>query len=145
MFERSSRLLSCLYRIATTSAFLANMYQDKLYLCVAQFSFSLHCVAELMPNCHYSRYYPRIGPEARLFAACAAGIIVPVGWCVFPSFSPRPQTPVDLVSRLSSFIYAWTSYETVHWIGPCIGMTIMIFGIFQVVSLAALVEEQAES
>jgi hypothetical protein len=51
-----------------------------------------------------------MGPEARLFGACAAGVIFPLGCLIF----------------------AWTSYSHVHWIAPCIGMTVTVFAIFQI-------------
>ena len=52
----------------------------------------------------------RIGAEARLYAAMGAGITFVIG----------------------SLIYAWTSYSFVHWIAPCIGVTIIIASIFTI-------------
>jgi len=49
-------------------------------------------------------YVAHVGAEARLFSACGTGITFVIG-------SP---------------IYAWTSYEFVHWISPCIRTTILI-------------------
>ncbi|KAG8986458.1 hypothetical protein FRB93_005290 [Tulasnella sp. JGI-2019a] len=72
--------------MGTVIGFIGNLWQDRLY----------------------ARYFPTKGPEARLYGACAAGVIFPVG----------------------CFIYAWTSYSFVHWIGPVIGITIVTWGIF---------------
>ena len=33
---------------------------------------------------------------------------------------------------IGSLIYAWTSYKFVHWIAPCIGITIIIASIFTI-------------
>ncbi|KAF9490043.1 MFS general substrate transporter [Pleurotus eryngii] len=67
--------------VGSTLGFLSNLYQDKVYV----------------------KYVAFRGPEARLYSACVAAIILPVGM----------------------LIYAWTSFPFVHWIAPCIG-----FGIF---------------
>ncbi|KZT53006.1 MFS general substrate transporter [Calocera cornea HHB12733] len=56
----------------------------------------------------YRRNFGRIGAEARLYSACLAGILFPLG----------------------AFIYAWTSYPHVHWIAPLIGVTIITTAIF---------------
>ncbi|KAF8320058.1 drug transporter [Clavulina sp. PMI_390] len=58
----------------------------------------------------YRKNYARIGPEARLYSACAAGV----------TFS------------LGSFLYAWTSYPFVPWIAPCIGIVIIIASVFAI-------------
>lgn len=42
------------------------------------------------------------GPEARLYMACVAAVLLPTGM----------------------FIYAWCSFTFVHWIGQCIGITV---------------------
>lgn len=58
----------------------------------------------------YKKYFPTKGPEARLFMAMVAGIILPA----------------------AMFIYAWTSFPRIHWIAPIIGITIFIWGIFMI-------------
>lgn len=58
----------------------------------------------------YQKNVARIGAEARLYAAMGAGITFVIG----------------------SLIYAWTSYSFVHWIAPCIGVTIIIASIFTI-------------
>ncbi|EJU03572.1 MFS general substrate transporter [Dacryopinax primogenitus] len=58
----------------------------------------------------YRRNVGRIGAEARLYSACLAGIMFPIG----------------------AFIYAWTSYPQVHWIAPVIGVTIITTAVFLV-------------
>lgn len=58
----------------------------------------------------YSKNVARIGAEARLYCAMGAGISVTIG----------------------GLIYAWTSYSYVHWIAPCIGITIMVTAIFTI-------------
>jgi len=50
------------------------------------------------------------GPEARLYSACAGGFITVIG----------------------CFIYAWTSYSHIHWIAPCIGITVLVLGLFHI-------------
>ncbi|KAK0440945.1 MFS polyamine transporter [Desarmillaria tabescens] len=49
----------------------------------------------------YHKNYPHRGPEARLYMACAAAIMLPAGM----------------------FIYAWTSFSFVPWIASAIGIT----------------------
>ncbi|KAJ9115904.1 hypothetical protein QFC22_005047 [Naganishia vaughanmartiniae] len=48
------------------------------------------------------------GPEARLYAAMVGGVCFAVG----------------------CFIYAWTSFPDVTYVAPCIGIAIVIFGVF---------------
>ncbi|KAF5355343.1 hypothetical protein D9758_006075 [Tetrapyrgos nigripes] len=50
------------------------------------------------------------GPEARLYFACIAGIGIPSGM----------------------FIYAWTSFPSVPWIAPAIGITVFVWAAFTV-------------
>lgn len=33
---------------------------------------------------------------------------------------------------IGSFIYAWTSFPFIHWIGPCIGLTVISASIFTI-------------
>ncbi|KAJ4418722.1 hypothetical protein N0V82_005395 [Gnomoniopsis sp. IMI 355080] len=47
-------------------------------------------------------------PEARLYGAMFGAIWLPIGL----------------------FIYSFTQYEFVHWIGPCIGLVLIAFGIY---------------
>ncbi|KDQ12568.1 hypothetical protein BOTBODRAFT_112688, partial [Botryobasidium botryosum FD-172 SS1] len=56
----------------------------------------------------YHRNVVRLSPEARLYGACAAGIIFPIG----------------------CFIYAWTSYPYIPWIVPAIGVAVIIWSVF---------------
>jgi hypothetical protein len=58
----------------------------------------------------YRKHVARIGAEARLCCACGAGITFVFG----------------------SLVYAWTSYKYVHWIAPCIGITIIIASMFTI-------------
>lgn len=51
----------------------------------------------------YQRNVDRIGPEARLYSAMIGGVLLPAG----------------------CWIYAWTTFPQVHWIVPCIGITIL--------------------
>ncbi|KAH8104996.1 MFS general substrate transporter [Phellopilus nigrolimitatus] len=48
------------------------------------------------------------GKEARLYSACFAGILFPA----------------------SMFLYAWTSYANVHWIGMAIGITLFMWSMY---------------
>ncbi|KAF9520522.1 hypothetical protein BS47DRAFT_1378723 [Hydnum rufescens UP504] len=58
----------------------------------------------------YARDVGRFGPEARLYAASVAGVGFAIG----------------------SLIYAWTSFSSVHWIAPCIGLTVISASIFTI-------------
>ncbi|KAJ9108018.1 hypothetical protein QFC20_003587 [Naganishia adeliensis] len=56
----------------------------------------------------YRKNVAKRGPEARLYAAMVGGVCFAVG----------------------CFIYAWTSFPDITYIAPCIGIVIVIFGIF---------------
>ncbi|ORX34977.1 major facilitator superfamily domain-containing protein [Kockovaella imperatae] len=58
----------------------------------------------------YRKYYPTRGVEARLYAPMASGILFAVG----------------------SMIFGLTSVPTAHWIGPCIGITLLMTGAFAI-------------
>jgi len=79
-------LVSLSIPVGAILGWLSNIYQEKLY----------------------RRNVERIGPEARLYCACAAGLIFPAGW----------------------FIYAWTSSSNIHWIAPTIGIAVVVWGVF---------------
>ncbi|THH11400.1 hypothetical protein EW146_g8061 [Bondarzewia mesenterica] len=72
--------------IGTFLGFLSNMHQESLY----------------------RRRVKTRGPEARLYWACVAGVIFPVGM----------------------FIYAWTSFPWVPWIALTIGLTMIIWAMY---------------
>lgn len=52
-----------------------------------------------------SKNFKTRGPEARLYSACFAGVLFPIGM----------------------FLYAWTSFEKVNWIGMAIGITVSVY------------------
>lgn len=54
------------------------------------------------------RTVAKYGPEARIYQGMVGGILLPVG----------------------GFIYALTAYSYVHWIFPCIGITILYCGLY---------------
>ncbi|TDL23740.1 MFS general substrate transporter [Rickenella mellea] len=56
----------------------------------------------------YQKRFPFKHQEARLYAACFSAILFPV----------------------AVFIYAWTSFENVHWMGMAIGITLFIWALF---------------
>ncbi|POY70315.1 hypothetical protein BMF94_6595 [Rhodotorula taiwanensis] len=64
----------------------------------------------------YDKYCARLyranvdkrGPEARLYTAFGGGVCVPIG----------------------AFIFCFTSYKSVHWMGSCIGVVILYIGMF---------------
>ncbi|KAF8799275.1 MFS polyamine transporter [Phlegmacium glaucopus] len=56
----------------------------------------------------YQRYFPKRGPEARLYLACFAAVLLPVGM----------------------FIYTWSSFTSVHWIAMTIGIFLYLWAIF---------------
>ncbi|TFK52049.1 MFS general substrate transporter [Heliocybe sulcata] len=72
--------------IGTMFGFLMNLYQERLY----------------------QRYVSVRGPEARLYCACVAGVLFPVGL----------------------FIYAWSSFSFVYWIGLAVGIVVFMWALF---------------
>ncbi|TIB38069.1 hypothetical protein E3P86_01866 [Wallemia ichthyophaga] len=58
----------------------------------------------------YDKFYPRYSVEARLGSSMISGIVFPIG----------------------AFIYAFTTYNFVHWIAPCIAITVIMAGIFPI-------------
>jgi len=56
----------------------------------------------------YQRYFPKRGPEARLYLVCFAAVVLPIGM----------------------FIYAWSSFVFVHWISLTIGITLFTWATF---------------
>ncbi|KAI0369756.1 MFS general substrate transporter [Pilatotrama ljubarskyi] len=56
----------------------------------------------------YAKYAPTKGPEARLFSACVGAILFPAG----------------------IFIYAWCTFESVHWIGMAMGIFVIMTALF---------------
>ncbi|KAK0568983.1 hypothetical protein OC861_001420 [Tilletia horrida] len=58
----------------------------------------------------YRRNVLRKGPEARLYAACAGGVLFSVG----------------------CFIYGWTSFRTVSIAGPIVGLLVLTLGIYHI-------------
>ncbi|KAF8330493.1 MFS polyamine transporter [Amanita rubescens] len=56
----------------------------------------------------YRKNFAKRGPEARLYAACIAGVMLPAGL----------------------FIFAWCSFPQVNWIGPNIGMVCFMWAIY---------------
>lgn len=88
--------------------FITNLYQERLYQYVIP---KLRCRDSAgLTKLHRlrRRYFPFKGPEARLFGACFAAVLLPVGM----------------------FIYAWSSFRSVPWIALVIGITIFIWGVF---------------
>ncbi|KIY68842.1 MFS polyamine transporter [Cylindrobasidium torrendii FP15055 ss-10] len=72
--------------VATILGYLTNFYQERMY----------------------RTNFPIRGAESRLYGACAAAILLPVG----------------------TFIYAWTSFSYVHWIAPIIGIVLLMWAVF---------------
>ncbi|KAF8909962.1 MFS polyamine transporter [Mucidula mucida] len=66
--------------------YISNTYQERLY----------HANIE------------KRGPEARLYGACFAAVLLPAGM----------------------FLYAWSSFSYVHWIVPVIGITLLIWATY---------------
>ncbi|KAI0630775.1 MFS general substrate transporter [Trametes polyzona] len=56
----------------------------------------------------YAKYAPKRGPEARLFSACVGAVLFPSG----------------------IFIYAWCTFESVHWIGMAMGIFVIMTALF---------------
>ncbi|KAF8159888.1 MFS polyamine transporter [Crassisporium funariophilum] len=72
--------------VGSILGFLTNFYQEALY----------------------QRHFSTRGPEARLYMACFAAVLLPVGM----------------------FIYAWSSFTSVHWIALAIGIMLYIWAVF---------------
>ncbi|GAA6009981.1 hypothetical protein JCM10207_007504 [Rhodosporidiobolus poonsookiae] len=68
----------------------------------------LGAVFDRFCNRYYKRNLARKGPEARLYTGLGAAVFTPIG----------------------SFLWAFTTYPQVHWLVPCIGMTILYVGMF---------------
>ncbi|PFH53230.1 hypothetical protein AMATHDRAFT_1307 [Amanita thiersii Skay4041] len=58
----------------------------------------------------YRNNYSKRGPEARLYGACVAAIMLPVGM----------------------FIYAWTSIPSAHWIGLNVGIVLFMWAMYTI-------------
>lgn len=58
----------------------------------------------------YDKFCRKYSVEARLGSSMVSGIVFPIG----------------------AFIYAFTTYSFVHWIAPCIAITIIMAGIFPI-------------
>ncbi|TBU30598.1 MFS general substrate transporter [Dichomitus squalens] len=56
----------------------------------------------------YAKYYPTKGPEARLFSSMLAALLFPAGM----------------------FIYAWTTFPSVPWIGMVMGIFVIMMSLF---------------
>ncbi|KAI0831924.1 MFS general substrate transporter [Trametes gibbosa] len=65
-------------------------------------------VMQLFQERLYAKHSAKRGPEARLFGACAAAILFPSG----------------------ILIYAWCTFESVHWIGMAIGIFVIMTALF---------------
>ncbi|KAF8884049.1 MFS polyamine transporter [Gymnopilus junonius] len=65
-------------------------------------------VSNILQEKLYQKNFPTRGPEARLYFACFAGILLPVGM----------------------FIYAWSSFERIPWIALAIGITLFVWAVF---------------
>ncbi|KDR67699.1 hypothetical protein GALMADRAFT_257977 [Galerina marginata CBS 339.88] len=72
--------------IGSFLGFFTNFYQEKLY----------------------QRHFTERGPEARLYLACFASILLPLGM----------------------FIYAWSSFSRIHWVALAVGITLYIWAVF---------------
>jgi hypothetical protein len=58
----------------------------------------------------YKKHVGKRGPEARLYSACAAAPLFPIG----------------------AFIYGWTAYSHVSIAGPVVGITLLMTSVYQV-------------
>ncbi|OJT03339.1 hypothetical protein TRAPUB_6117 [Trametes pubescens] len=56
----------------------------------------------------YTKHAPKRGPEARLFSACLGAVLFPAG----------------------IFIYAWSTFESVHWMGMAVGVFVIMTALF---------------
>ncbi|RPD64468.1 MFS general substrate transporter [Lentinus tigrinus ALCF2SS1-7] len=56
----------------------------------------------------YAKYQPTKGPEARLYSACLAAVLFPVGM----------------------FLYAWCTFPSVPWIGMVMGIFVFLIALF---------------
>lgn len=58
----------------------------------------------------YRRHYQRTGPEGRMYAGMIGGVLV----------------------SIAAWQFAWTSWPNVHWIVPCLGITLLYSGLLQI-------------
>lgn len=65
-----------------------------------------------------SKNFKTRGPEARLYSACFAGVLFPIGM----------------------FLYAWTSFEKVNWIGMAVGITVSVSSLLSYISFSPLMD-----
>ncbi|KZP26754.1 MFS general substrate transporter [Athelia psychrophila] len=70
----------------------------------------LGVMSNLLQDRLYQKNFPTRGPEARLYYACGAGVVFPIGM----------------------FIYAWCTFPQVHWIALIIGMVVFIWAAFTI-------------
>jgi MFS family permease len=93
---------SCLFRESIVHA--ARLHSHKPRSIGALLGFATTLYQERL----YRKGVTKRGPEARLYSACAAAIIFPVGM----------------------FIYAWCAFASVHWMGLAVGIVVFMWGIF---------------
>jgi hypothetical protein len=86
--------------IGSLLGFFTNIYQEKIYKLVLG---NFGCLYNAL-NPSHRKYFPVRGPEARLYAACAMGVLFPIGM----------------------FIFAWSASQEVPWIILIIGMTVRL-------------------
>ncbi|KIL65660.1 hypothetical protein M378DRAFT_192380 [Amanita muscaria Koide BX008] len=90
--------------IGAILGFLTILKQQSLYLYVG----FQYLDASTLANQRHRQNYSKRGPEARLYAACAAGLMFPA----------------------AMFIYAWSTLPQVHWIVPNIGITLLMWAAY---------------
>jgi hypothetical protein len=88
------------------------------YFCILKFILTVLCsvgaffglATHMYQERLYAKNVARKGVEARLYGACAAGILFPSGM----------------------FIYAWCAFPFVHWMGLIAGITIFMWANFTI-------------
>lgn len=84
------------YSVGSLIGFVMNLYQETLY----QYAYLIWGSSLIWMR--YRKHFAVRGPEARLYMACFAAVLFPTGM----------------------FIYAWSSFSSVHWIVQMIGITV---------------------
>lgn len=74
----------------------------------------------------YLKNVAKKGPEARLYTAFVGGVCVPLGLSTSHTQAVPFRARADLsFSSLGAFIYCFTAYPQCHWMGTCVGITIL--------------------
>lgn len=104
---------------------------------VSEFSFSrvvlikVSCsVIDHYCDKRYKKTVEKLGPEARLYQG--AGFFLRFSFTKIYNFSIFSFIAMvgGILLPAGTFLYAWTSYSYIHWIFPCLGISILYCGLY---------------